>query len=113
MLYLFSLRYSVARLMPSIRPARALSPLTCWKTRWMVARSMSSRSVVDSGARDDSGTAGPTPRSGFGTGAPSTGAAAVPPVPVDLRTPRGGFRGRQDRAHQWLIRLGRQACRDD
>src|ERR1022692_2168660 len=58
MLYLFSLRYSVARLMPSMRPARALSPLTCWKTRWMVARSMSSRSVVDSGARDDSGTAG-------------------------------------------------------
>src|SRR5260370_1068913 len=32
-----------------MRPARALSPLTCSKTRWMVARSMSSRTVVDEG----------------------------------------------------------------
>lgn len=32
MLYLLSLRYRVARLIPSIFPARALSPLTCSKT---------------------------------------------------------------------------------
>src|SRR6266567_777021 len=76
--------------MPSIRPARALSPLTCSKTRWMVARSMSSRSVVESGVRGNSRAACAAARSGSRTVGLSTDEDGAPPPAVEPVAMEGG-----------------------